>query len=225
METIAIIDDNEDEARTLAENLMGIFPDPEEITIKVYRPLGLGDYPSFLERENICGLILDEMLNDKPDKNGNSVDYQGSKLVSEIRKFNPSIPIMIITGWEISSSAAAVQGELECDIISRPQLGRAFQEPPLKAEAETTKIELIRFFRASRRHWGKIEADIDRLGDLASRNATEGLTSAEKKEMQTLQNKLSFGSIEVLSPERQNALDKFERTLIELEILIKKIEE
>lgn len=122
MSRIAIIDDNTDQSSTVQNNieiaLAEIGSDLEVITsIPFDDP---NEYFSFIERNEICVLILDEMLNDQSNSAKGPVDYKGSDLVTALRTKLPDFPIFALTVIPTDSDLKEKYSQYE-DIISRKE--------------------------------------------------------------------------------------------------------
>lgn len=99
MARIAIIDDDTDKSTTVQNNieigLTEIGSDLEVITSTPFRDPN--DYFSFIEQNEVCVLILDEMLNDQAINEDGPVSYKGSELVVALRRKLPDFPIFALT--------------------------------------------------------------------------------------------------------------------------------
>lgn len=99
MATIAIIDDNKDQSGTVQNNieiaLTELGSDLKVITSVPFKDPN--DYFSFFEKNEVCVLILDEMLNDQANDESGPVDYKGSDLVTALRAKLPDFPIFALT--------------------------------------------------------------------------------------------------------------------------------
>ena len=99
MARIAIIDDDTDKSGTVQSNieigLAEIGSDLEVITSTPFRDPN--DYFNFIEQNEVCVLILDEMLNDQAINDSGPVSYKGSELVTALRSKLPDFPIFALT--------------------------------------------------------------------------------------------------------------------------------
>jgi hypothetical protein len=122
MATIAIIDDNTEQSGTVKTNLeielSKIGSDLEVITsVPFANP---NDYFNFIDKNEICVLILDEKLNDRSNDNNAPVDYLGSDLVTALRRKLKEFPIFAITNFVDETELKEKYSEFE-DIIIRKQ--------------------------------------------------------------------------------------------------------
>lgn len=101
MAKIAIIDDDTDQSGTVKDNLElslnEIGSDLEVITSTPFQDPN--DYFEFINKNEVCVLILDERLNDKSNDGNAPVDYLGSELVTALRRKLIEFPIFTITNY------------------------------------------------------------------------------------------------------------------------------
>jgi len=122
MAKIAIIDDNTDQSGTVKNNieisLSEIGSDLEVITSIPFKDPNA--YFDFIEKNGVCVLILDEMLNDQAIDETGPVDYKGSDLVTALRTKLPDFPIFALTVIP-SDGDLKEKYSLYEDIISRKE--------------------------------------------------------------------------------------------------------
>lgn len=99
MAKIAIIDDNKDQSGTVQSNIELVLADLGS-NLEVITSIPFNDpneYFNFIAQNDICVLILDEMLNDQATEKNGPVSYKGSELVTTLRTKLPDFPIFALT--------------------------------------------------------------------------------------------------------------------------------
>ena len=122
MPKIAIIDDNTDHSGTVQNNIeIGLAELGSSLEVISSIPFkDPKDYFNFIDRNEVCVLILDEMLNDQAiDENG-PVDYKGSQLVVMLREQLKNFPIFALTVIPHNDELES-QYSLYEDVISRDE--------------------------------------------------------------------------------------------------------
>lgn len=101
MAAIAIIDDNTEQSDTVKTNieieLEKIDSSIKVITSQPFREIKT--YFDFIEKNQVCVLILDEKLNDQPIDDQGPIDYKGSELITILRKALKDLPIYALTTY------------------------------------------------------------------------------------------------------------------------------
>lgn len=124
MPAIGIIDDRADIRRTLKRSVDTVLPDINKLASSAWEtmpsdPLDkLSDYPDWISRHNIAALIVDQKLQEQVR---NHVGYNGHNLVSFLKdkaRYN-SLPIFIVTGFEIDDSLKRIKEEKKVERIIR----------------------------------------------------------------------------------------------------------
>lgn len=122
MAKIAIIDDNKDQSGTVLNNieisLAEMRSDLEVIASVPFKDPN--DYFNFIEQNEVCVLILDELLNDQANDETGPVEYKGSDLVTVLRTKLPDFPIFALTVIPTNDDLKDKYSQYE-DIISRKE--------------------------------------------------------------------------------------------------------
>lgn len=122
MAKIAIIDDNREQSGTVLNNieiaLAEMGSDLEVITSVPFKDPN--DYFNFIEQNEVCVLILDELLNDQSNDKSGPVSYKGSDLVTVLRTKLPEFPIFALTVIPTNDDLKYKYSQYE-DIISRKE--------------------------------------------------------------------------------------------------------
>lgn len=129
MANIVIIDDNPEQSGTVKNNLIISLEElnSELKVITTFPFQNTQDYFDFIDRNDVCVLILDEKLNDQTfDLNG-PVDYKGSQLVKILRERLKDLPIFSISVISTDKDLMQQYNQFE-EIISR----REFYANPMK---------------------------------------------------------------------------------------------
>lgn len=120
MATIAIIDDNPEQSGTILNNLdIAIGEFNSDITAITSLPFkDPNEYFNFIEKNDICVLILDEKLNDQPIDEDGPINYKGSQLVTFLREKLKDFPIYSVTNFVDADELKDKESEFE-EVIQR----------------------------------------------------------------------------------------------------------
>ncbi len=151
MATIAIIDDNKDQSGTVRTNIeIALSELKSDLKVLASVPFtDPNDYFDFIEQNEICVLILDEMLNDQANDGNAPVDYKGSDLVTAIRTKLPDFPIFALTVIPTDGDLKEKYSQYE-DIISRKEF------------YDDSNKYVPKFWRAAKNY---LKENIDELSD------------------------------------------------------------
>lgn len=211
MPSIAIIDDNLDQSDTLKialkqylENLKNPL---QVITQFPFRDID--KYFDFIDRNDVCVLILDERLNNQSTDREEPVDYKGNELVSIIRQRYKDFPIFSVTTYSDDDDLNEKFSEFEY-IIKRDDF----------VEEGNKYVPII--LRAAQRF---LESNLQELDEYSrlTKEIASGDTDPEKiQKLKALQVKLELpiSGFE----DRQAWLNKYEQHIKELEELKEKLE-
>ena len=134
-------------------------------------------------------LLVDQMLNENPDENGNSANYKGHDIVALVRKAFPELPIFIVTAVPDDPELVQQFGAAD-DVIDREQM-------------LTNPGYLERILRQGSRFFKFHEEELSRLAELSEFFAMGKTDKEMLNELKALQVKLGIG-FEV--PTQQDAL-------------------
>ncbi len=123
MASIAIIDDNNDQSGTVEANiLIGLRELGSSLTVITSLPFrNPEEYFNFIDTNEVCVLILDEMLNDQASGEHGPVDYKGSDLVGILRTRLPEFPIFALTVIPTTDGDLNAKYSLYEEIITRKE--------------------------------------------------------------------------------------------------------
>jgi hypothetical protein len=129
MANIVIIDDNPEQSGTVKNNLIICLEElNSELDVLATFPFqNTQDYFDYIERNDVCVLILDEKLNDQTFDSNGPVDYKGSQLVKILRERLKDLPIFSISVISTDKELIQQYNQFE-EIISRKE----FYENPMK---------------------------------------------------------------------------------------------
>lgn len=206
MATIAIIDDNPAQSSTILNNIE-IAIDEFKSDLNVITALPFKDpkdYFTFIDKNQICVLILDEKLNDQPvDKDG-PINYKGSDLVSYLRKALKEFPIFSITNFDSIDDLKEKYSEFE-EIIKRSDF------------IENTNKYFPKIWRAAKNY---LKENVDEFSEF--NELTQAISGGNKdpeliKKLQALQVKLElpYSGFE----DRNTWLNEYEKQIASLEEL------
>lgn len=206
MATIAIIDDNPEQSGTILNNLE-IAISEFKSDLKAISSLPFKDpneYFNFIDKNDICVLILDEKLNDQPiDENG-PINYKGSQLVTFLREKLKDFPIYSVTNFVAADELKEKESEFE-EVIPRGDF------------IEHTNKYFSRILRASKNYLNENLDELSEFNDL-----TIAISGGDKNpelitRLQALQVKLAlpFSGFD----ERNAWLNEYENQIKSLEKL------
>jgi hypothetical protein len=212
MTKIAIIDDNIDQSGTVKANVELSL---EEINsnLEVITSLPFADpneYFNFIEQNEICVLILDEMLNDQAIDDKGPVEYKGSQLISVLRSKLPNFPIFALTVIPTDDDLKDKYSLYE-EIISR----KDFYDDPNKY--------VPKFWRAAQNYLNENTDELSEFNQLAERISGGDNNPELIKRLNALQVKLElpFSGFD----DRNSWLSEYERQINLLEELNNQIKE
>ena len=204
MPRIAIIDDNPDQSsstrRSIELELMSL-----DSTLEVITALPFKDpnhYFDFIQRNEVCVLVLDQMLNDQKVDETGSVDYKGSQIIKELRSKLIDLPIFALTVYTTDEDLKEKYKEYD-DIISRDEFYKdAGRFVP-------------KFWRAARNYLRENIDELSRFNEITKAVSGGDQDPEIIKELQALQVKLElpFSGFE----NRSEWLNEYENQLKELE--------
>jgi hypothetical protein len=122
MSSIAIIDDNTGQSETVKTNIeIALDEIGSNLVVITAVPFkNPNDYFQFIEENDICVMILDEMLNDQANDENGPVGYKGSDLVTALRTKLPDFPIFALTVIPSDADLKDKYSQYE-EIISRKE--------------------------------------------------------------------------------------------------------
>lgn len=181
MHRIAIIDDNQDQSGTVKTNIELILENlGSSLEVITSQPFADPNaYFDFINHNEVCVLILDEMLNDQPVGNAGPVGYKGSELIASLRGKLVELPIFALTVIPTDEDLKHQYSQYE-EIISRKE----FYDHP--------DMYVPKFWRAAKNY---LQANIDELNEF--NKLTELLSSGDNdpdliKKLKALQVKLEL---------------------------------
>jgi hypothetical protein len=202
--TIAIIDDNPDQSSTAKLNieleLEGLVSSLEVITSFPLKDPN--EYFDFIDRNNVCVLILDEKLNDQSFEDHGPVDYTGSQLVTILRSRLKDFPIFALTVINTDKDLSEKFSLYE-DIIGRGDF------------IENASKYVPKIWRAAKNYLNENDEAYSRFNELSKIVSNGSEDEILIKEFQSLQAKLelSFSGFE----DRNSWLNEYENQINRLE--------
>lgn len=209
MPQIAIIDDNVDLSGTLKKTIAHYFKKfGSTFSVITQQPFhDIDDYFGFVDANDICLLILDERLNDKPTMDGNPVHYLGNELVVELRKQLKDFPIIMITTFSDQDDVQAKENEFEY-LLNRDDI---------TANEETANLYIPRIIRAAQRYLDTNNKELSEYNELTKKIAAGNSTAGDIDRLEALQIKLELPIVGF--DDRKVWLDQYEGHIKELETL------
>jgi len=212
MSKIAIIDDNADQSETLKTALDEYLSINEsDLEVIVQFPFkNTDEYFNFIDKQEICVLLLDEKLNNQSSGENGPVDYRGNQLVTIIRERLKDFPVFSISTFAEDEELKEKFSEFEYII-------------PRQVFFEEGKKYVPIIIRAAQRYLDTNIKELDEFSKL-TREIAQGNTETEKiRRLNALQVKLElpFTGFD----DRLNWLDEYENHIKDLETFRKKIEE
>lgn len=215
MPQIAIIDDNVDLSGTLKKTLNYYFKKfGSDFTVITQQPFhDINEYFQYVQKNEICLLILDERLNDKPSIDGSPVNYLGNQLVIELRKQLKDFPIVMITTFSDEDDVQEKQSEFEY-LLKRDDI---------TDNESVANLYIPRIIRAAQRYLELNNKELTEY-NLLTQKVAAGETSAENlKQLEALQTKLGLPVIGY--DDRGAWLEKYEEHIKDLDTLKSKLED
>lgn len=214
MPQIAIIDDNVDLSGTLKKTLSHYLKKfGSSFTVITQQPFhDISLYFDFVTENEICLLVLDERLNDKPSLDGKPVHYLGNQLVLELRKQLKDFPIVMITTFSDEDDVRARESQFEYML----------KRDDITDDETVANLYIPRIIRAAQRYLDSNNKELTEYNDLTKKIAA-GETSEELLErLEALQVKLELPIIGY--DDRAAWLEKYEEHINHLETLKSKVE-
>lgn len=181
MATVAIIDDNPEQSETILRNLeIAISEFNSELKAITSLPFkDPNEYFNFIDKYDVCVLILDEKLNDQPIDEYGPIDYKGSQLVTFLREKLKDFPIYSVTNFVAADELKEKESEFE-EVIHRGDF------------IEQTNKYFPRILRASKNY---LKENLDELSEF--NDLTIAISGGNKnpeliKKLQALQVKLEL---------------------------------
>lgn len=211
---IGIIDDNSDQRETLRRSLEVYLENNnstfEVIDIFPFVTETFQEYFKWIQDENIVCLIFDERMHNETENGIGPVGYRGDQLVSIIRQRFKDIPIYVITSNKGDDELTAKFSEFE-DIIER-------QEFINEGDKYVNRI-----IRATQRYLDENKSELQEFQKLSEKVASGKYKQEEFDSLLALQTKLHL-PLDTSLNDRQEWLDQYENTIIELEKLKAELE-
>lgn len=181
MANIVIIDDNSEQSGTVKNNLTLCLEElNSDLNVITSFPFqDIKDYFDFIEKNEVCVLILDEKLNDQTFDQLGPVDYKGSQLVKVLRERLVDLPIFSISVISTDKDLLQQYNKFE-DIISR----RDFSSDPMKY--------VPKIMRAAKNFLLEKNEAFEEYGNLSIKISSGSANEEEIKRLQELQLKLDL---------------------------------
>jgi hypothetical protein len=174
---IALIDDRDDQRRTLRGHIEEFMP--QEWSIVDARPhASLDAAVAWVLAEKVSVLLLDERLDEAA---GSQSTYTGHELATSLRMYRPELPIFVITSWEGDDELDKAAGALD-DIVQRKEF------------ASKADVHVARFVRAGQRFVDTHVSQLAELSALASAVATGEASEKQRKRAHALQAALDMSA-------------------------------
>lgn len=205
MAKIAIIDDNKEQSGTVLNNIeIALSEMNSDLEVIASVPFANPhDYFNFIQENEVCVLILDELLNDQSNDGKGPVGYKGSDLVSILRTQLPHFPIFALTVIPANEELKEKYSQYE-DIISRKEF-----------YADTNKY-VPKFWRAAKNYLKENIEELSEFNELTTQLSGGSKDPDLIKKLQALQIKLELPF---------SGFDDRNAWLIEYENQIKSLEE
>ncbi len=184
MPVIGLIDDRKDLRETLRRQIQIALPDKWKCISSEPLP-EIVNYSSWINKNNIAVLILDERLNEQTPNAKPNVGYYGHDIVDFIRKRSPAIPIYIISNY-VNDEAIIRRFSAVEEIISR-------------TDFTNQKMEYVqRMIRSAQKYVDTYQDELSSLSRLSKLVARGTANRKDIKRMEALREKLylAFPSIE-----------------------------
>ena len=206
---IGIIDDNFDQRETLRLSL-GVYLENNESSFEIvdifpFVTETFQEYFQWIKDENIVCLIFDERMHNETEEGRGPVGYRGNELVSIIRQRFKDIPIYVITSNKSDEELIAKFSEFE-DIILRQEF------------IDEGDKYVNRIIRASQRYLEENKIELQEFQKLSEKVASGEYSQDEYDNLLALQTKLHL-PLDTNLNDRQEWLDQYETTILELEKL------
>jgi hypothetical protein len=206
MAKIAIIDDNPDQSGTVQNNIE-IELKKMRSTIEVITSLPFADpndFFNYIQKNEVCVLIIDEMLNDQSIGERGPVSYKGNQLVTTLREHLKEIPIFALTVIPTDPDLKSKFSQYE-DIISRKEF------------YDNAEVYVPKFWRAAKNYLKENIDEFNEFNELTKEISGGNNDPTLLKRLQALQVKLElpFSGFD----DRKNWLNKYEDQINSLEKL------
>jgi hypothetical protein len=213
MPYIAIIDDNAEQSDTLKKTLNHYIKKyTDEISVINQFPFkDIEDYLSFITKNDVCALILDEKLNDQVTPEGGTVPYQGHELVSILRERLKNFPIFMVSNYIEGDELVEKRGEFEY-MLTRSEL----------TESEDGEKLIPILLRSAQRYIDANNKELSEFNDLTKEIASGNTDPQKISRLKALQVKLELSSIGF--DDRKAWLDQYAKHIGELEELKSQLE-
>lgn len=212
MAGICIIDDRVDIRGTLENKIRFIFKKKQlDWTISSQDPfIDKMEYLNFINENDIGVLILDERLHESSTAQ-QSVNYNGSDLVTFLRLYLKNFPIYSITSYHEDNELENQFSQFD-EIIARDIFYSKAEE------------YIERFIRAGQRFLDDHTTQLLKLSELSELIAKGTATEENLKELRTVQESLNIPFSDYGYPHRESWLQDYEKNISDLSKLNDEIE-
>lgn len=212
MAGICIIDDRVDIRGTLENKIRFIFKKKQlDWTISSQDPfIDKMEYLNFINENDIGVLILDERLHESSTAQ-QSVNYNGSDLVTFLRLYLKNFPIYSITSYHEDNELENQFSQFD-EIIARDIFYSKAEE------------YIERFIRAGQRFLDDHTTQLLKLSELSELIAKGNATEENLKELRTVQESLNIPFSDYGYPHRESWLQDYEKNISDLSKLNDEIE-
>lgn len=207
---IALLDDNADKRATVINGLSAALKDSGWECIECPLNEDKTAYTQWLIKNRVAVLLVDQLLNEKPDGNEPVVDYKGHEVIEEIRSRLPYFPIVVVTMASEDPDLSQHSGSAD-HIIDRKSLLR------------NTEEHVPRLVRLGQNYVDIHQKELAELTDLSTKVASGQGTAEDYTRLSALQQKFLMPFSEGTDADHQ--LDELEDELAKLSALSKRIEE
>jgi hypothetical protein len=157
-------------------------------------------YRQWILENEISVLITDERLDEGPLEDGTNVDYFGSDLVVELRKYFKDIPIYCITNIAVTDKLKSALSYFNL-ILSKKNFDEGIEN------------YLNLFVKSGESFYKEYETELSRFGELSEKIANRTASVEEHKELKTLQTTLLIPHVSGDLTSREEHIDKMEKAL------------
>lgn len=207
---MAVLDDNDDKRNTVIRGLNIELKGHNWECVECPLALDIVSYTSWICRENIAVLLVDQLLNEQPLKHGNHVDYKGHEVVAEIRKSIPNFPIVIIT--------RAVE-----DPDLQPHLGEADYVIGRSDLLKDPEKHVPRLVRCGQKYIEAHAKELAELTRLSTKIASGNCEKGDYEQLAALQQKMALAFASTTASDR--LLDDLQVNVEKLETLAQKLKQ
>ena len=207
MRYFAILDDRLDGKETLMRVLPLALP-PGWGLIECPLLASADDYPTWLYQNQVCVLIVDQLLNESVPTGSDPITYKGSDVLRSVQRAMRGFPLVVLTAYPGDADLAANKGK--ADYV----LGRGIFIRELSDYVE-------RLVRHAKKFLEDYQQQLAEFTTLSQKKAQGTTTVDENAKLKALQSLFDWP---IVQTQRDDAFDDIEKRLEELERLKREVE-